>query len=61
LQCISFVYNPKLGDPESETALGTKIVNLPDSWMCPLCGGDKDMFSGIIQNIEKQGGIDDFG
>ena len=28
-----------------EAAEGTKFSELPDDWVCPLCGLDKDMFS----------------
>ena len=32
-------------DEETE---GTKFDELPDSWICPLCGADKDSFNEIV-------------
>ncbi len=39
-----YIYDPALGDPENEIASGTAFKNLPDDWVCPVCGADKDQF-----------------
>lgn len=39
-----YVYDPEKGEPESGTVPGTKFENLPDTFVCPLCGVGKDMF-----------------
>ena len=39
-----YVYDPAVGDPDSEVAAGTAFEDLPDDWMCPECGVGKDMF-----------------
>ena len=39
-----YVYDPALGDPESDIAPGTAFDDLPDDWVCPVCGADKDQF-----------------
>ena len=31
---------------------GTEFKNLPDSWVCPVCGEGKDMFQ-IHEWVEK--------
>lgn len=40
-----YIYDPDQGDPEAGIALGTAFEDLPDDWICPLCGVAKDMFS----------------
>ncbi len=39
-----YVYDPAQGDPDNGIAPGTPFENLPDSWVCPVCGATKDMF-----------------
>lgn len=38
-------YDEELGDPDSGIAPGTKFEDLPDDFVCPVCGVGKDMFS----------------
>jgi rubredoxin len=40
-----YIYDPAQGDPEAGIAAGTAFEDLPDDWICPLCGVSKDMFS----------------
>jgi len=39
-----YIYDPKLGDPDGDIAPGTKFEDIPDDWVCPVCGVGKDMF-----------------
>ncbi len=39
-----YVYNPKEGDPNEDIAPGTSFDDLPDDWVCPVCGASKDEF-----------------
>lgn len=39
-----YVYDPGIGDPDSGIKPGTAFENIPDDWVCPLCGVGKDMF-----------------
>ncbi len=39
-----YVYDPQKGDPESGIAPGTPFEELPDDWVCPVCGAPKDQF-----------------
>jgi flavin reductase (DIM6/NTAB) family NADH-FMN oxidoreductase RutF/rubredoxin len=39
-----YVYDPKKGDPDSGMKPGTSFDDLPDDWVCPLCGVGKDSF-----------------
>ena len=40
-----YVQDEAKGDPENGIAAGTKFEDLPDDFVCPLCGVDKDNFS----------------
>lgn len=39
-----YIYDPEKGDPDGGIPPGTPFENLPDSWVCPVCGAPKDMF-----------------
>ncbi len=39
-----FIYDPAIGDPDSDIAAGTAFENLPDDWCCPECGVTKEDF-----------------
>ena len=38
------VYDEERGCPEEEIAPGTAWENIPDDFICPLCGVGKDEF-----------------
>lgn len=40
----SYVYDPEKGDPDSGIKPGTPFEELPDTWVCPVCGADKSAF-----------------
>ena len=40
-----YVYDPELGAPDNGVAPGTPWEEVPEDWVCPLCGGGKDQFS----------------
>ena len=39
-----YVYEPDLGDPDGAIEPGTPYESIPDDWMCPICGADKEQF-----------------
>ena len=39
-----YIYDPKVGDPDNGVSSGTSFENLPDDWVCPVCGASKDAF-----------------
>ena len=39
-----YVYDPALGDPDSGIKPGTPFADLPDTWVCPVCGAGKAEF-----------------
>ncbi len=44
--CIpsGYVYDPAVGDPDSGIASGTKFEDIPEWWVCPVCGVSKADF-----------------
>lgn len=39
-----YVYDPAIGDEENGIDPGTLFNKLPEDWICPLCGEEKDQF-----------------
>ncbi len=39
-----YVYDPAVGDPDNGIVSGTKFEDLPDDWVCPVCGAPKQDF-----------------
>ncbi len=39
-----YVYDEAEGDPDNNIAPGTKWADVPESWVCPMCGADKSAF-----------------
>lgn len=42
-----YVYDPDTGDMISGVAPGTPFEELPEGWICPLCGVNKTAFTEI--------------
>ena len=40
-----YVYDEAEGDADSGIAPGTKWEDVPEDWVCPVCGASKDQFS----------------
>ena len=39
-----YLYNPDDGDPDNGIDPGTAFDDLPDDWVCPICGASKGQF-----------------
>lgn len=39
-----YIYEPEHGDPDNGVKPGTAFEDLPDDWVCPVCGADKSQF-----------------
>lgn len=39
-----YIYDPEVGDAESNIPSGTAFEDLPEDWVCPVCGVSKSMF-----------------
>ncbi len=40
-----YVYDEELGAPDEGIKAGTKWEDVPEDWVCPLCGATKEDFS----------------
>jgi rubredoxin len=45
-ECLvcGYIYDPQVGDLEHGIPAGTSFENLPENWVCPVCGAPKDQF-----------------
>lgn len=48
-RCIicGYIYDPAEGDPDNDVSVGTNFEDLPDNWVCPVCGAPKEDFEPI--------------
>ncbi|RLF64438.1 MAG: High molecular weight rubredoxin [Thermoplasmata archaeon] len=46
-QICGYVYDPEKGDPDGGIAPGTAFEDIPDDWVCPVCGASKDQFKKV--------------
>ncbi|MDA8326690.1 MAG: rubredoxin [Nitrospiraceae bacterium] len=46
-ELCGYIYEPESGDPEGGIKPGTPFEELPDEWVCPVCGAGKDQFTKI--------------
>ena len=44
-----YVYDPEVGDPDGGIAPGTPFEDIPDDWVCPICGLGKDVFEELSE------------
>ncbi len=44
-ETCGYVYDPAVGDPDSGIEPGTAFEDIPEDWVCPICGVGKDDFS----------------
>ncbi|MBW2147901.1 MAG: rubredoxin [Deltaproteobacteria bacterium] len=42
-----YIYEEENGDPENNVAPGTRWADVPEDWLCPVCGAGKDMFEKV--------------
>lgn len=42
-----YEYDPVAGDPDSGIAPGTAFEDIPEDWVCPMCGVGKEDFSPV--------------
>jgi flavin reductase (DIM6/NTAB) family NADH-FMN oxidoreductase RutF/rubredoxin len=46
-EVCGYIYDPEKGDPDGGIAPGTPFDDIPDDWVCPVCGADKNQFSKV--------------
>ena len=54
----SYEYDPEVGDPDHGIAEGTPFDELPDDWVCPICGAGKDDFV-PVKELDEDDAQDD--
>jgi rubredoxin len=42
-----YIYDPVIGDPDNGILPGTKFEDIPDTWVCPVCGVPKSDFEKV--------------
>jgi len=42
-----YIYDPELGDPDGGIKPGTPFEEIPDDWVCPVCGAAKSDFEKV--------------
>jgi rubredoxin len=42
-----YIYDPQKGDPDEDVEPGTPFEDLPEDWVCPVCGKDTDKFAEV--------------
>ena len=48
-RACGWIYDEKLGDPDGGLPAGSRFEDIPDDWMCPLCGVTKRDFEPFVQ------------
>ena len=54
-RCVvcGWVYDPEIGDPDGGIAPGTAFEDIPDDWVCPVCGVSKEDFELLEDDVIK--------
>ncbi|MBI4378278.1 MAG: rubredoxin [Nitrospinae bacterium] len=50
-ECIicGYIYDPAKGDDVNDIPPGTRFEDLPEDWVCPDCGAEKDKFQKLTE------------
>ncbi|RLW68393.1 MAG: rubredoxin [spirochete symbiont of Stewartia floridana] len=43
-EVCGYIYDPAEGDADNGIPPGTEFADLPEDWVCPLCGSEKADF-----------------
>lgn len=43
-QVCGYIYDPEEGDPENGVEPETDFADIPEDWLCPSCGAEKEDF-----------------
>lgn len=46
-EVCGYIYDPAKGDPDGGIEPGTTFEQLPEDWVCPVCGAEKEDFERI--------------
>ena len=51
-EVCDWVYDENKGDPDGGIQPGTRFEDIPNSWVCPICGVGKEQFKKVIRKLE---------
>ena len=43
-----YIYDPQKGDKKGKIPPGVPFEDLPEDWVCPLCGASKKIFNPML-------------
>ncbi|MBQ8311438.1 MAG: rubredoxin [Clostridia bacterium] len=49
-----YEYNPKEGDPDNGVKENTDFEDIPEDWVCPLCGASKEDFEAELREDDDE-------
>ncbi len=49
--CNIYAYDEEKGDPETKLTPGTSLDDIPDSWLCPVCGMSKEYLKPVRDDV----------
>lgn len=52
-ELCGYVYRSENGDPENGVAPRTDFEDVPEDWVCPLCGASKEDFEAYTDEVEE--------
>ena len=44
-----YIYDEAVGMPDDGIGQGTKFEDIPDDFVCPVCGVSKDLFELVVE------------
>ena len=53
-ELCGYEYDPEIGDPDNGIEEGTEFEDLPEDWVCPLCGATKENFEAIKKDKDYE-------
>ena len=52
-ELCGYEYNPLVGDIDSGIEARTDFEDLPEDWVCPLCGASKEDFTSEEREVDE--------
>ena len=53
-ELCGYEYDPRVGDEDNGISPNTDFEDLPEGWLCPLCGASKDDFIEEVKEITEE-------
>jgi rubredoxin len=49
-----YIYNPLYGDVTADVDPGVRFEDLPQNWICPICGVSKEDFTDQNKRVQSE-------